>query len=179
MILPKTFIASLYSYFLNYFVAYVPFYFIRKMFYLLGGMKIGKGTTLNMKQYVLSQQRICIGNNCHFNIGILLDGRGGIKIGNNVSISYDAKIITGTHDVDTDHFDLVYKPIEIEDNVWIGPNVIVLPGIKIGKGAVIGAGAIVTKNVSPCTVNVGIPAKTVRIRKSSLDYRCNWVKPFS
>jgi len=39
-----------------------------------------------------------------------------------------------------------------------------MEGITIGNGAIIGAGTIVTKNIEPYTINVGIPAKTLRYR---------------
>lgn len=173
-----SFFASLYSFFLNYIIACVPCFILRRFFFKLGGMKIGKKTILNMKQYILSQQRIKIGDFCHINKGTLLDGRGGLIIGNNVSISFDCKLLTGTHDPQSNFFDLIYKPIKIEDNVWLGPNVIVLPGVTIHKGAVIGAGAVVTKDIEENTINVGIPAKKMKDRKSSLEYKCEWTKPF-
>ena len=39
-----------------------------------------------------------------------------------------------------------------------------LGGITIGKGAVIAAGAVVTKNIPPCEVWGGVPAKKIKNR---------------
>lgn len=86
-------------------------------------------------------------------------------IGNNVTLSYAVKLITGglalSHNgaIAGDHR---ADSISVGDNVWVGANAIVLPGIKIGEGAVIAAGSVVTKNVDPFTVVAGIPAKAVR-----------------
>lgn len=44
------------------------------------------------------------------------------------------------------------KPVEIEDNCWIGSNVVILPGTKVGKGSVIGAGTVLKGVVPPNTV---------------------------
>ncbi len=54
--------------------------------------------------------------------------------------------------------------VEIGNDVWIGSGVKILDGIKIGNGAIIGANAVVTKNIDPYTINVGIPAKSIKKR---------------
>ena len=54
----------------------------------------------------------------------------------------------------------------IGNDVWIGNNVLIMGGVKIGDGAVIGTGALVNKDVPPYSINVGIPAKTIRYRFS-------------
>jgi len=54
------------------------------------------------------------------------------------------------------------KPIQIEENVWIGFDSCILPGISIGRGAVVGARSVVTENVPADTVVAGNPARIVR-----------------
>lgn len=56
--------------------------------------------------------------------------------------------------------------VEIGHDVWIGSHVIIMPNVKIGNGAVIGAGAVVTKDVPDFAIQVGVPAKTKRMRFS-------------
>ena len=58
----------------------------------------------------------------------------------------------------------IKKAVHICENVWIGSKVIILPGVTIGEGSVIGAGAIITKDVPPCAVVGGNPAKVVKYR---------------
>lgn len=53
-------------------------------------------------------------------------------------------------------------PIVIEDDAWVGAGAIILPNITIGRAAVVGGGAVVTKDVPPCTVVVGVPARPLR-----------------
>ncbi|MFR7900116.1 MAG: DapH/DapD/GlmU-related protein [Ruminococcus sp.] len=54
------------------------------------------------------------------------------------------------------HFSEPYaRPIEIENNVWIGGGCILLPGVTIGENSVIGAGSVVTRPVPPNCVAVG------------------------
>lgn len=52
----------------------------------------------------------------------------------------------------------------IEADVWIGQGAMIKAGVKVGIGAVIGAGAIVTRDVSPYSVVVGVPAREVKKR---------------
>lgn len=47
----------------------------------------------------------------------------------------------------------------IEDNVTVGSNSTLLPGIKVGEGTFIAAGSVVTKDVSPWSLAIGVPAK--------------------
>lgn len=54
----------------------------------------------------------------------------------------------------------------LEDNVWLGGNVSVLGGVTMGYGSVAAAGAVVTHSVSEHSVNMGVPARTVRSRTS-------------
>ncbi|MCR5774622.1 MAG: acetyltransferase, partial [Lachnospiraceae bacterium] len=59
------------------------------------------------------------------------------------------------------------KPSErtrIGSDVWIGSNVLIMGGVNIGDGAVVGAGAVVTEDLPPFSINVGIPAKTIKYR---------------
>ncbi|MFC7371386.1 CatB-related O-acetyltransferase [Fictibacillus iocasae] len=52
----------------------------------------------------------------------------------------------------------------IGNDVWIGEDVKIIKGVTIGDGAIIGTGAIVTKDIEPYTINVGIPARTIKLR---------------
>ncbi len=54
--------------------------------------------------------------------------------------------------------------ISIGSDVWIGNNVVILDGAKIGDGAVVGAGSVVKGELPPYSINVGVPAKTIRYR---------------
>lgn len=112
---------------------------------------------------------ISIGRNSAVNPYCLLQGNGGIKIGNNVLIASHCSFFSSNH-IFSDVEKLIRNQgetklgIEICDDVWIGSGVRILDGVKIGAGAVIAAGAVVNKDVPEGAVVAGVPAKVVRYR---------------
>jgi maltose O-acetyltransferase len=64
----------------------------------------------------------------------------------------------------------VTAPITVEDHVWIASRSTVLDGVTVGRGAVVAAGSLVRGDVPPMTIVAGIPAKTLRERRSALNY---------
>src|SRR5690606_26980754 len=109
----------------------------------------------------INKRKIIIGKNSAINRGCYLDGRGGLIIGNNVSISPGVQLITATHDVNSSDFNYLTKEITIEDYVWIGTNAIILPGVKLKKGSVVAAGTVVTKDVEEYDIVGGVPSKII------------------
>jgi acetyltransferase-like isoleucine patch superfamily enzyme len=131
-----------------------------------------------MSQYFFDIRKVSIGNDTHVNRGCFFDGRAGITIGNNVSISHKVILMTGTHDVNSKTFAGDFQPIRIEDYAWIGVNATILKGVTVGKGAVVAAGAVVTKDVAPYTIAGGVPAKKIGDRSKDLSYAPTWNVPF-
>lgn len=96
------------------------------------------------------------------NSGCKFQDQGGIYIGDNVLIGHNVVMATINHDLNPYDRHNIYKPILIQDRVWIGSNVVVTQGVTIGEGAVIAAGAVVTKDVEPFTVVGGVPAQIIK-----------------
>jgi acetyltransferase-like isoleucine patch superfamily enzyme len=97
---------------------------------------------------------------------VLLDDRGGIVLGNRVSISDYANIYSHTHSI-VDQKDVTDLETVLEDDVRITYHATVLAGVRVGRNAMVGAGALATKDVRPFHVNVGIPAKSVRVKPNA------------
>lgn len=84
-----------------------------------------------------------------------------IEIGSGCNISWGCTIM------DRDYHKLnseaeIYKNVKIGNNVWIGCNSIIVKGVTVGDGAVIAAGSVVTKDVPPCALVGGNPARIIR-----------------
>lgn len=56
-----------------------------------------------------------------------------------------------------------YKTV-IGDDVWIGYGTIIIGGATVGSGSIIAAGAVVTKDIPPCSIAGGVPAKVLKMR---------------
>ena len=156
---------------LNSIISKLPSHYLRKYFYRISGITIGKQSWIYGGLEVRHPKRIAIGNNTIIGNNAILDGRLGLSIGNNVNISTGAWIWTVQHDHRDPDFLDIGGAVVIEDYVWISCRVVVLPGVTIGKGSVIAAGAVVTKNVEPYSLMGGVPAKKIGQRSHTLRYK--------
>lgn len=50
----------------------------------------------------------------------------------------------------------------VESNVWIGDNVNVVGPLRIGYGSIVAANSVVRKDVPPCTIVAGSPARVIK-----------------
>lgn len=107
-----------------------------------------------------------VGDDVVVHRNVLLDDRGGIVLGDRVSISDFANIYSHTHSI-VDQADVSNLKTVIADDVRITYHATVLAGTHVGTNAMVGAMAVATKNVRPYHVNVGIPAKSVRVKPNA------------
>jgi carbonic anhydrase/acetyltransferase-like protein (isoleucine patch superfamily) len=116
-----------------------------------GVIEIGDETFINFGTSISAHQRVTIGRACH--------------LGHYVFI-FD----NDYHDVQNKLQLPESRPVVIEDRVWLGTRVTVLKGVRIGHDAVIGAGSVVTRDVPPCSVAAGVPARIFRRFSETEEY---------
>jgi maltose O-acetyltransferase len=114
-------------------------------------------------------ENVYLGTKTYFGPNVLLDGRGGITIGDNTTIGCNVVILSANHDyqgnaLPYEHNVYIHKPVAIACNVWIGANVLIVPGVSIGDGAIVAAGTIVTSNVEPLAIVGNQPMRTIKYR---------------
>lgn len=97
---------------------------------------------------------------------VLLDDRGGIRMGNRVSVSDYANIYSHTHSI-VEQVDVTNLLTVLDDDVRITYHATVLAGVHVRENGMVGAVAVATKDVRPFHVNVGIPAKSVRVKPNA------------
>jgi acetyltransferase-like isoleucine patch superfamily enzyme len=97
---------------------------------------------------------------------VLLDDRGGITLGDRVSISDYANIYSHTHSI-VEQREVINMRTVLEDDVRITYHATVLAGVRVGRNGMVGAHAVATKDVRPYHVNVGIPAKSIRVKPNA------------
>jgi acetyltransferase-like isoleucine patch superfamily enzyme len=107
-----------------------------------------------------------VGADCVVHRHVLRDDRGGIVMGNRVSISDYANIYSHTHSI-VDQKDVTDAVTRLDDGVRITYHATVLAGVHVNEEGMVGAVAVATKDVRPYHVNVGIPAKSVRVKPNA------------
>ena len=107
-----------------------------------------------------------VGDNVVVHRHVLLDDRGGIRLGNNVSISDYANIYSHTHSI-VEQRDVTNAQTVLDDGVRITYHATVLAGVHVCDQGMVGAMAVATKDVRPYHVYVGIPAKSVRVKPNA------------
>jgi acetyltransferase-like isoleucine patch superfamily enzyme len=119
-----------------------------------------------------------VGDNFVVHRHVLLDDRGGILVGNNVSVSDYANIYSHTHSI-VDQKDVTDALTILEDNVRITYHATVLAGVRVACNGMVGALAVATKDVRPYHVYVGIPAKSIRVKPNAPQDAQNVCLPLS
>ena len=114
---------------------------------------------------VIEAGKISIGRDCAINHGVFLNGRSGIRIGDNVILSARCMLVAAMLEprafsvVEGRHY--IDAPILIDDGCWIGAGAIVLGGVSLGPNCVVGAGAVVTQDFPADTIIAGNPARAI------------------
>jgi putative colanic acid biosynthesis acetyltransferase WcaF len=88
-----------------------------------------------------------------------------INIGEKCTIGRNCYFLTGSHNIESLHFEQYTKPIIIEDGTWLTTDVYVMPGVTVGAFSVAYAKALISKDIPPYSVVGGIPAKIIKQRK--------------
>lgn len=135
-----------------------------------GRIEIGQGSIVREGAFLHSYGgQIRIGKNYIINPYCLIQGNGGVQIGDNSLIAGHVCMYSANH-VFSDPHKLIRqqgetrKGIRIGSDVWVGGGAIILDGVTIGDGAVIAAGAVVNRDVAPGAIVAGVPARVVRSR---------------
>jgi len=120
----------------------------------------GEGTTCYDNVLVLGDVKV--GRHTWIGPNVILDGRGGLQIGDYVSISAGVQIYT--HDTVEWSTSLGQKPIQtsptrIGSGVYLGPNLVIERGVTIGDRAVIGAMSFVDRDIPARARAWGCPAR--------------------
>jgi len=130
----------------------------------LFGAKIGNGVIIKPNVNIKYPWFLEIGDNVWIGEDVWIDNLALVKVGNNVCISQGAYILTGNHDYKKESFDLIIKPVIIEDGVWVGAKSIVCPGTILKEHSVLSVGSVFSGISEPWTIYRGNPAIPIRKR---------------
>ena len=120
----------------------------------------GQGTSIYDSSLVFGKPSI--GENCWIGPFTIIDGSGGLQIGNSCTISAGAHIYT--HDnlkatLNPAATGIERSPVIIGDNCYIGPHSIVSRGVVLGDCCVVAANSLVNKSFESFSIVGGNPAR--------------------
>jgi acetyltransferase-like isoleucine patch superfamily enzyme len=124
----------------------------------------GFGESTTCYDNVLILGDVTVGKHCWIGPNVILDGSGGLQIGDDVHISAGAQIYshnTVQRALSADQAPTDYDATRIGSRVYIGPNAIIQMGVSVGDGVVIGAMSLVKESVPSGAKVWGIPARPV------------------
>jgi acetyltransferase-like isoleucine patch superfamily enzyme len=119
----------------------------------------GEGTSCYDNVLILGDVKV--GKHCWIGPNVILDGQGGLTIGDHCDISAGAQIYTH-HTVarclSGGVAPIEQAPVKIGSRVHIGPQCVIEKGVTIGDGVVIGAMSLVNRDIPSGARAWGIPA---------------------
>lgn len=122
----------------------------------------GEGTSVYDSAHIFGDVKV--GKNTWIGPFTILDGSGGLTIGDNCSISASVQLYT--HDtvqwaVSGGKEKYEYAATLIGNNCYIAPGSIIAMGISLGDGCIVGANSFVNKSFPAGSKIAGSPAKIV------------------
>ncbi len=154
------------NFILRYYFNFVRTWFL---FHLVYPWVQYNGFVRVMKNTSFGKMQISMGHNVQF--GEYCNIASNVKIGNNVLMAGRVCFIGRKDHMFNAPGQLIWKGKRdqdgttiVGDDVWIGHNSTILGGVRIGDGSIIAAGSVVAKNIPPCEIWGGIPARKIKDR---------------
>lgn len=122
------------------------------------GADIGQGVVFRPRTRVKFPWKLHIGDRSWIGEGVWFHNQDQVNVGNDVVISQDTFVTTGSHAHRRD-MALLTRPVNIHAGAWITSRCIVLGGVTIGKSALVGPNTVVARDIDANTI-VGTAAPT-------------------
>ena len=129
----------------------------------------GNNIKIGHSVYLTYMDNCELGSNISINEFCSIGCKGGVKIGDNVSIAHRSTILSTSHNIPSKtslikDSGVITKKTIIGNDVWIGAGVVITSGVIIGNGVVVGANSVVTKDIPDYSIYAGSPARFIRKR---------------
>lgn len=128
------------------------------------GAKIGRGVVIKPHVNIKYPWKLTIRDYVWIGEDVWIDNLDKVTIGNNCCLSQGCMLLSGNHDYKAETFDLIIKPITLEDGCWVGAKAIVTQGVTMHSHSVLTVGSVASKDLEEFTINSGNPAIKIRRR---------------
>lgn len=131
------------------------------LFLKIFGANIGKGVNIKPCVNIKYPWKLSIGDYTWIGEEVWIDNLSEVMIGNNVTLSQGALILTGSHDHTKTTFDFISMPVVLEDGCWIGARAVVYGGVTCKSHSILGINAVAESNLESYIIYKGNPAVPV------------------
>jgi putative colanic acid biosynthesis acetyltransferase WcaF len=155
-------------YFVNYYIfnSSLPWpYNFKRVLLKLFGARVGEGLVIKTRVRIKNPWRLIIGKHCWIGEDVWIDNLEDVIIGDHVSISQGAMLLTGNHDYTYSDFRYRLGKIFLDNGTWVGAKSIVCPGVTCKSHAILTVNSVATKDLEPWKIYSGNPAIFQRDRK--------------
>lgn len=141
-----------------------PFYKFKVFLLRLFGAKIGCNVIIKPAVNIKYPWFLEIGEDVWIGEKVWIDNLAMIRIGNNVCLSQACLLLSGNHDYTKTAFDLMVRPIVVEDGVWIGARAVVCGGTVCRHHAVLTVSSVASGELEAMGIYTGNPAVKIKER---------------
>lgn len=129
--------------------------------FIHGDFNVGDWNVFHNDMLLMAEDHLTIGHNCWFGQNTILDGAGGLEIGNGVRVGMYSQIWTHVASGEQIEGCVLYakRKTVIEDNVWLVGSCVVGSGLVLGNRSTALINSVLTKDTLADGVYAGSPAK--------------------
>lgn len=131
----------------------------------LFGARIGSSCHVYSDVQIWAPWNLSMSNHACLGRRVNCYSMGSVQLGERVVVSQGVHLCTGSHDYESETFQLFTLPIAIGADAWICTEAFLAPGVSIGAGAVIGARSVVTRDQPAWMVCAGNPCRPIKSRR--------------
>ena len=129
------------------------------------GAKIGIGVVIKPKVNIKYPWRLSIGDYSWIGENVWIDNLAVVAIGSNCCISQGTMLLCGNHNFKKSKFDLITKPIILEDGAWVGAKSVVCPGVTMKVESILTVNSVATADLDSFYIYQGNPAVKIKKRE--------------
>lgn len=144
---------------------FFPFSFLKVWLLKLFGARIGRNVVIKPGVNIKYPWNLVIGDYSWIGEDVWIDNLSSVSIGNNACISQGAMLLCGNHNYKKNTFDLVTKPIIMEEGAWVGAKSTVCPGVTLKSHSILSVGSVANRDLDPYSIYKGNPAVKIKERK--------------
>lgn len=130
----------------------------------LFGAQIGKGVVIKPGVNIKYPWNLVVGNYSWIGEKVWIDNLDRVAIGSHCCLSQGVMLLCGNHNYRHPAFELMVKPIELKDGVWLSAQSVVTGGVVCGSHSVLGIQSVASNDLEPFAIYRGNPAVKIKHR---------------